>query len=98
MGTKKQPGRFDCYGDAGEDEPIFVLRANDPAAIAAIHAWMQARHLHNFIDGAKLIEREKARLQSAQEVIHEMTAWQEAQKHQKSLSLMDRSLKDYIAL
>ena len=25
MGTKNNPGRFDCYGNAEPDEPIFVL-------------------------------------------------------------------------
>jgi len=27
MATKKNPGEFDCYANAGPDEPMFVLLA-----------------------------------------------------------------------
>lgn len=39
MGTKRNPGRFDCYAKAGDDEPIFTLRAKDPHAYLAIAYW-----------------------------------------------------------
>ena len=32
MGTKNNPGRFDCYASAAPDEPLFVLLARDPLA------------------------------------------------------------------
>ncbi|HAW11807.1 MAG TPA: aspartate decarboxylase, partial [Chloroflexi bacterium] len=31
MGTKNNPGKFDCYDDAHPDEPMFVLLGRDPA-------------------------------------------------------------------
>lgn len=29
MGTKTQPGRYDCYNTLKDDEPHFVLMARD---------------------------------------------------------------------
>jgi hypothetical protein len=39
MGTKNNPGDYDCYAKAGLDEPIFTLRANDPLAPALVRVW-----------------------------------------------------------
>ena len=39
MGTKNNPGEFDCYAKAHPDEPLFVLRANDPLAPALVGIW-----------------------------------------------------------
>ncbi len=39
MGTKANPGRYDCYAKAEPDEPIFTLRANDPNAAALVWLW-----------------------------------------------------------
>ncbi len=38
-GTKKLPGQFNCYANALDDEPIFVVLARDPSAPVAIEAW-----------------------------------------------------------
>lgn len=43
MATKNNPGKFDCYAAAGNDEPIFILRANDPLAPVLVHMWALAR-------------------------------------------------------
>ena len=32
MGTKNNPGQFDCYRNAEPDEPMFVLLARDERA------------------------------------------------------------------
>ena len=39
MGTKNSPGKYDCYEKAGDDEPIFVLRAKDPLAPILVTSW-----------------------------------------------------------
>lgn len=39
MGTKNNPGEFDCYAKAGPDEPIFTLRAKDPFAADMVELW-----------------------------------------------------------
>jgi hypothetical protein len=36
-----------CLNKAADDEPIFVLRAKDPCAPAAILAWGTTQHLHS---------------------------------------------------
>lgn len=43
MGTKLNPGKFDCYASAGDDEPIFILRANDPIAMLLVRLWSLLR-------------------------------------------------------
>ena len=41
MGTKVNPGQFDCHARAEFDEPIFVLRANDVTAPALVELWAE---------------------------------------------------------
>lgn len=43
MGTKENPGRFDCYSKAEPDEPIFVLLGRDPQAGNLIRQWAMER-------------------------------------------------------
>lgn len=43
MGTKSNPGKFDCYAAAGVDEPIFVLLARDPLAPELVAQWALLR-------------------------------------------------------
>ena len=40
MGTKIEPGDFDCYAEAAPDEPLFTLRANDPLAPITVRVWI----------------------------------------------------------
>ena len=39
MGTKNDPGEYDCYENAEPDEPMFVLLARDPHAPPIVRAW-----------------------------------------------------------
>lgn len=39
MGTKENPGEFDCYSKALPNEPMFVLLARDPYAPELIDQW-----------------------------------------------------------
>lgn len=43
MGTKANPGKFDCYGKAAADEPLFTLRAKDPVAPQLVLVWRALR-------------------------------------------------------
>lgn len=43
MGTKNNPGRFDCYANALPDEPIFTLLARDPDFWWHVHKWSKRR-------------------------------------------------------
>ena len=61
MGTKNNPGHFDCYAKAEPDEPMFVLLARDPLAPDTVEAWARRRERDGG-DPVKIMEaRECAR-------------------------------------
>jgi hypothetical protein len=39
MGTKREPGNFDCYANAEPDEPMFTLLARDRMAPVLVELW-----------------------------------------------------------
>lgn len=43
MGTKNNPGSYDCYANAEPDEPIFVLLGRDASAWALVQLWADLR-------------------------------------------------------
>jgi hypothetical protein len=43
MGTKNNPGTFDCYEKAESDEPMFILLARDVTAPARVLDWARQR-------------------------------------------------------
>lgn len=45
MGTKNEPGAYDCYANALADEPLFVLLARDPDAPALLELWAAMREV-----------------------------------------------------
>ncbi|MEM9669447.1 MAG: aspartate decarboxylase [Pseudomonadota bacterium] len=52
VGSKANPSQFDCYEKLSDDEPYFVLRADDPlsSALLELHAYIgaaQAGAAHN---------------------------------------------------
>lgn len=43
MGTKNNPGDYDCYENAEPDEPMFILLARDPMAPILVRLWADLR-------------------------------------------------------
>ncbi len=43
MGTKNNPGEFDCYNKAEDDEPTFTVLARDPLAPGIVRRWVKRR-------------------------------------------------------
>jgi hypothetical protein len=43
MGSKNNPGKFDCLSKAEPDEPMFVLLGRDPVAPILINLWADIR-------------------------------------------------------
>lgn len=43
MGTKNNPGQYDCYANAAPDEPMFVLLGRDRLAPSLVQLWIEAR-------------------------------------------------------
>lgn len=70
MGTKNNPGNFDCYSHAAPDEPMFILLGRDPLAGALVRLW--ARYRLNLGEmPSKVIE--------ALHVADELDEWAQAQ-------------------
>lgn len=73
MGTKNNPGNFDCYGNALPDEPMFILLARDPSAPAIVKWWADAREAA--IDSGDRPESDRAMVEEARQCAKNMTAW-----------------------
>ena len=71
MGTKNNPGAFDCIKNAEPDEPYFALLARDKHAPALVRAWANARELERE-DPAKVAE--------ARACADSMEAWRKANR------------------
>lgn len=63
MGTKSNPGAFDCHAAALPDETVFTLLGRDPALPATVRFWMEERtrlgknespdDVHKLVEAAK---------------------------------------------
>lgn len=62
MGTKSNPGSFDCYANAEPDEPMFVLLGRDKHAPTLVWLWSVLREL----DGEEADKVHEARNCAAQ--------------------------------
>ena len=83
MGTKNNPGEFDCYENAEPDEPMFVLLARDPAAPELVEAWANRRLA--LINEHLKPESDKAMIVEARECAEAMRKWRrEHWQHTKS--------------
>ncbi len=43
MGTKRNPGDYDCYRKAARDEPMFTILARDAHGPEAVRHWANVR-------------------------------------------------------
>lgn len=64
VGSKANPSQYDCYPDIAEDEPYFVIRADDPLsdALIELHAYIgagQAGAAHNKLAEIMELTRER---------------------------------------
>lgn len=64
IGSKANPSPFDCYPDLAEDEPYFVIRADDPLSdsLVELHAYIgagQAGAAHNKLAEIMELTRER---------------------------------------
>lgn len=56
MGTKENPGKYDCYDKAAPDEPMFILLARDPDAATLVRFWHVLKDQQLGADSRKLEE------------------------------------------
>lgn len=66
MGTKNNPGDFDCYANAAPDEPMFVLLARDKHAPFLVWLWTILRE----IDGES-----PEKIEEARRCVQAMSVW-----------------------
>ena len=76
MGTKNNPGRFDCYANAEPDEPIFVLLGRDKHAPILVKLWADLRRMDGE-DDAKIFE--------ARQCASEMIGFRDRRKRKAAL-------------
>ena len=72
MGTKLNPGKFDCYANAEPNEPIFVLMGRDPIAPILIGLWAT---LKEYLDGFGPEGRGTDQTNEARKCAREMEQW-----------------------
>jgi len=68
MGTKANPGAFDCYANAHPDEPMFVLLGRDRLAPTLVRIWADIREAAGKTDHTKIAE--------ARACAYQMEMWQ----------------------
>lgn len=76
MGTKNQPGRYDCYANALPDEPMFILLARDPDAADHVDCWARVREVG--IEYGQFPEKDTALVAEARQCASNMRAWRKA--------------------
>jgi hypothetical protein len=76
VGTKSNPGKFDCYANALPDEPLFVLLARDPSAPSRVEDLADYREL--LIDSGDRPESDRALVEEARESAQKMRDWRKA--------------------
>ncbi len=67
MGTKNNPGPFDCLAKLHPDEPYFVLRGQDVLAPAIVRRWA---------DRAREADVDPAKIAEADRIAYDMERWQ----------------------
>ena len=76
MGTKNNPGAFDCYENAEPDEPMFVLLARDRRAPGLVEQWA-TRYIDSF---AVVTDEHRAKAQEARDCANAMRAWRDNER------------------
>ena len=72
MGTKANPSAFDCYENAADDEPMFVLLARDRIGADLVRKWADVREQLLAEDAP---ESERYQITEARECAIAMDAW-----------------------
>jgi hypothetical protein len=84
MGSKNNPGKFDCYSRAEPDEPVFVLLGRDPVAHVVVEDWAALRE--------ELGRTEPEVLEEARDCARQMFEWA-AQKRKLDQALAASELR-----
>ncbi len=78
MGTKNDPGQFDCYANAAPDEPMFILLARDPVAAELVREWAHQRQ--RLIELGAKPKSDETMIGEAMQCATAMDMWREANR------------------
>lgn len=67
-----------CLALASDDEPIFVLRANDVLASKMVDEWAAEYVFTKSVTGTVMTEKQKAKYREAVELADQMRLWRTA--------------------
>lgn len=81
MGTKSDPGAYDCYAKAAPDEPMFVLLARDPDAAILVNLWADLRE-HRIEMGSKPAS-DLAMVDEARDCARRMRSWYQRRQDER---------------
>lgn len=81
MGTKNNPGSFDCYANAEPDEPMFILLARDKSSPSLVEDWADDRE--DKIRRGLKPESDMAMVKEARECARTMRFWRSAKRSEK---------------
>lgn len=87
MGTKNNPGAFDCYEAADPDEPMFVLLARDVLASDLVYEWARRYEVIANVGGAPT-PKQRAKIDEARACADSMRDWHGI-KRQEAAALGD---------
>lgn len=73
MGTKLNPGKYDCYAKALPDEPIFTLMARDLYAPTMLEDWAARRE--GLIDVGSYPQSDRPVVAEARQCAKKMREW-----------------------
>jgi len=83
MGTKNNPGTYDCYEKGEPDEPMFVLLARDPKAADLVRMWAALREGNSHGDTFK----DAAKIREAMQCADAMDEWRKAYSERRMAEL-----------
>lgn len=89
MGTKNNPGAFDCYAEAEPDEPMFILLGRDPTASYVVSFWEAMKRRMREMGFSKTSDE---KLAEARECAKSMHAWAASKGKEESGHLREAFL------
>lgn len=75
MGTKTNPGEYDCYAKAEDDEPLFTLLGRDRHAPGLVRQWAD-RYQREKVRSGTFDEKAQAKVVEAYECADAMRLYQ----------------------
>lgn len=77
MGTKNNPGNYDCHAAAGPDEPVFTLRSTDALAGKVVRYWAEQYRARKMKHNGRLTPQQQRKHDEALACAKAMDEWHE---------------------